>query len=105
MCSSRCVAVDRVSPWIAVVIVGRELVLLGLRAAVAAEGRHLETSLLGKWKATVQFVAIALAIVRPDVIVAGEYLDEWAMLVAAIVTAWSGIDYLLRSSAVLRSDP
>jgi CDP-diacylglycerol--glycerol-3-phosphate 3-phosphatidyltransferase len=99
------VAVDRVSPWIAVVIVGRELVLLGLRAAVAAEGRHLEASLLGKWKATVQFVAIALAIVRPDVIIAGEYLDEWAMVVAAIVTAWSGIDYLLRFSAVLRSDP
>ena len=99
------VAVDRVSPWIAMVIVGRELVLLGLRAAVAAEGRHLEASLLGKWKATVQFVAIALAIVRPDVIIAGEYLDEWAMVVAAIVTAWSGIDYLLRFSAVLRSDP
>ena len=99
------VAVDRVSPWIAVVIVGRELVLLGLRAAVAAEGRHLEASLLGKWKATVQFVAIALAIVRPDVIIAGEYLDEWAMVVAAIVTAWSGIDYLLRFSQVLRYDP
>ena len=99
------VAVDRVSPWIAIVIVGRELVLLGLRAAVAAEGRHLEASLLGKWKATVQFVAIALAIIRPDVIIAGEYLDEWAMVVAAIVTAWSGIDYLLRFSAVLRSDP
>ncbi len=99
------VAVDRVSPWIVMVIVGRELVLLGLRAAVAAEGRQFETSLLGKWKATVQFVAIALAIVRPDVIVAGEYLDEWAMLVAAVVTAWSGIDYLLRFSAVLRSDP
>jgi CDP-diacylglycerol--glycerol-3-phosphate 3-phosphatidyltransferase len=97
------VAVDRVSPWIAIVIVGRELVLLGLRAAVAAEGRHLEASLLGKWKATVQFVAIALAIIRPDVIIAGEYLDEWAMVVAAIVTAWSGIDYLLRFSAVLRS--
>jgi CDP-diacylglycerol---glycerol-3-phosphate 3-phosphatidyltransferase len=99
------VAVDRVSPWIAMVIVGRELVLLGLRAAVAAEGRHLEASLLGKWKASVQFVAIALAIVRPDVIIGGEYLDEWAMLAAAIVTAWSGIDYLLRFSAVLRSDP
>jgi CDP-diacylglycerol---glycerol-3-phosphate 3-phosphatidyltransferase len=99
------VAVDRVSPWIAIVIVGRELVLLGLRAAVAAEGRHLEASLLGKWKATVQFVAIALAIIRPDVIIAGEYLDEWAMVAAAIVTAWSGIDYLLRFSAVLRSDP
>jgi CDP-diacylglycerol---glycerol-3-phosphate 3-phosphatidyltransferase len=99
------VAVDRVSPWIAMVIVGRELVLLGLRAAVAAEGRHLEASLLGKWKATVQFVAIALAIVRPDVLIGGEYLDEWAMLAAAAVTAWSGIDYLLRFSAVLRADP
>ncbi len=98
------VAVDRASPWLAMVIIGRELILLGLRAAVEAEGRHLETSLLGKWKATVQFVAIALAIVRPDVIVGGEYLDEWAMLVAAVVTAWSGIDYLLRFAAVLRSD-
>jgi CDP-diacylglycerol---glycerol-3-phosphate 3-phosphatidyltransferase len=98
------VAVDRVSPWLAMVIVGRELVLLGLRAAVASEGRHLEASLLGKWKATVQFVAIALAIVRPDVLVGGEYLDEWAMLAAALVTAWSGFDYLLRFSAVLRSD-
>ena len=99
------VAVDHASPWLAMVIIGRELVLLGLRAAVAAEGRHLEPSLLGKWKATVQFAAIALAIVRPDVIVGGEYLDEWAMLAAAVVTAWSGIDYLLRFAAVLRSDP
>ena len=99
------VAVDRVSPWIVMVIVGRELVLLGLRAAVAAEGRHLEASLLGKWKATVQFVWIALAIIRPDVILAGVYLDEWAMVVAALVTAWSGADYLIRSAAVLRSPP
>ena len=98
------VAVDRVSPWLAMVIIGRELVLLGLRAAVASEGRHLEASLLGKWKATVQFVAIALAIVRPDVLVGCEYLDEWAMLTAALVTAWSGVDYLRRFSAVLRSN-
>ena len=37
-----------------------------------------------------QFVAIALAILRPDVTIAGAYLDQWAMLVAAVVTAWSG---------------
>jgi CDP-diacylglycerol--glycerol-3-phosphate 3-phosphatidyltransferase len=99
------VAVDRASPWLVMVIVGRELVLLGLRAAVASQGRHLEASLLGKWKATVQFAAIVLAILRPDVIVAGAYLDQWAMVVAALVTAWSGADYLLRFSAVMRSDP
>jgi CDP-diacylglycerol---glycerol-3-phosphate 3-phosphatidyltransferase len=99
------VAVDRVSPWLAMVIIGRELVLLGLRAAVASEGRHLEASLLGKWKATVQFVAILLAIVRPDVTIGGVFLDEWAIAVAALVTAWSGVDYLVRFWSVLRSNP
>jgi phosphatidylglycerophosphate synthase len=51
----------------------------------------------------VQFAAIALAMVRPDAMIAGAYLDEWGMVVAAIVTAWSGVDYLLRFSAALRS--
>jgi CDP-diacylglycerol---glycerol-3-phosphate 3-phosphatidyltransferase len=99
------VAVDRVSPWFAMVIIGRELVLLGLRAAAASEGRHLEASLLGKWKATVQFVAILLAIVRPDVTIGGTFLDEWAIALAALVTAWSGVDYLIRFWSVLRSHP
>jgi CDP-diacylglycerol--glycerol-3-phosphate 3-phosphatidyltransferase len=99
------VAVDRASPWVALVIVGREFTILGLRAAVASGGRHFETSMLGKWKATVQFVAIALAMLRPDVVIAGAYLDEWAMVGAAIVTAWSGVDYLMRFSAALRAGP
>ena len=97
------VAVYRASPWIALIIVAREFTILGLRAAVASGGRHLETSMLGKWKATVQFVAIALAMLRPDAVIAGAFLDQWAMIIAAIVTGWSGIDYLLRSSSALRS--
>ena len=36
--------------------------------------------MLGKWKATVQFAAIALAMLRPDVTIAGAYLDEWGMV-------------------------
>ena len=59
--------------------------------------------MLGKWKATVQFVAITLAILRPDVIILQAYLDQWAMAIAAIVTAWSGIDYIIQFSAALRS--
>lgn len=97
------VAVHRASPWIALIIIARELTILGLRAAVEAEGVRFATSLLGKWKATVQFVAIALAMLRPDATFAGVYLDQWAMVVAAGVTAWSGVDYLVRSAAVLRS--
>jgi CDP-diacylglycerol---glycerol-3-phosphate 3-phosphatidyltransferase len=96
------VAVDRASPWLALIIVGRELVLLGLRAAVAAEGRHIEPSALGKWKATVQFAAIALAIVRPHVTLAGAYLDEWVMVLAALITVWSAAEYFARFSPLLR---
>jgi CDP-diacylglycerol--glycerol-3-phosphate 3-phosphatidyltransferase len=90
------VAVHRASPWLALVIIGRELVLLGLRAAVAAQGRHLEPSPLGKWKATVQFVAIALVMLRPDVKIAGAWLDEWVLILATVVTVWSAADYLSR---------
>jgi len=98
------VSVDRASPWVALIIMGREFTILGLRAAVAAAGvRVMETSMLGKWKATIQFAAIALAILRPEVTIAGAYLDQWAMVIAAAVTAWSGADYLARSTAVLRS--
>jgi CDP-diacylglycerol--glycerol-3-phosphate 3-phosphatidyltransferase len=88
---------------VALIIIGREFAILGLRVAVVSEGRHFETSMVAKWKATVQFVAITLAIIRPDVIIAGAYLDEWAMVLAALITGWSGIDYLLRFSAALRS--
>jgi CDP-diacylglycerol--glycerol-3-phosphate 3-phosphatidyltransferase len=97
------VAVHRASPWVALIIIAREFTILGLRAAVAAGVHRFETSMLGKWKATVQFVAITLAMLRPDVIIAGAYLDQWAMVVAAVVTAWSGADYLIRSSAALRA--
>jgi hypothetical protein len=37
------------------------------------------------------------------VVIAGAYLDQWAMGIAALVTAWSGIDYIVQFSAALRS--
>jgi CDP-diacylglycerol--glycerol-3-phosphate 3-phosphatidyltransferase len=95
-------AVDRVSPWVVLVIVAREFTILGLRAALSAGGGEMATSMLGKWKATLQFAAIALAMLRPDVQLAGAYLDQWAMVAAAAVTAFSGADYLLRSASSLR---
>jgi CDP-diacylglycerol--glycerol-3-phosphate 3-phosphatidyltransferase len=97
------VSVHRASPWLALIIVGREFAILGLRAAVASGGRHFETSMFGKWKATVQFTALTLAMLRFDVEIAGAYLDQWAMVIAAIVTAWSGVDYIRRFSAALRT--
>jgi len=94
-------AVDRVSPWITALIIGRELVILGLRGVVAAEGTLMQPSTLGRSKAAVQFVAIALAILRPGDPLGGLYIDEWAMLAAAAVTLVSAIDYLARFASAL----
>jgi CDP-diacylglycerol--glycerol-3-phosphate 3-phosphatidyltransferase len=97
------VSVDRASPWIAVLIVGRELVIMGLRGLIASEGTVMSPSLLGKLKTTVQFFAIALAIVRPGDTIGGLYVDEWFMLAAAAVTLASAVDYLWRSRSALMS--
>ena len=97
------VAVDRASPWIAVIIVGRELVIMALRGLLAADGTVMKPSVWGKLKTNVQFVAILLAILRYPEPVGPLYLDEWAMLVAAGVTIMSAVEYLTRFSAVLAS--
>jgi CDP-diacylglycerol--glycerol-3-phosphate 3-phosphatidyltransferase len=96
------VAVGRASPWLAAAIVGRELAILGLRAAVAVTGTVVQPSLLGKWKATLQFAAIVLAILRPGDPIGPAYLDEWALLIATAVSILSAIDYVGRFSSSIR---
>ncbi|CAN5646603.1 CDP-diacylglycerol--glycerol-3-phosphate 3-phosphatidyltransferase [soil metagenome] len=100
------VAVDRASPWIALLIIGRELIVLGLRGAVAADGGHVKPSIWGKLKANVQFVAIGLAIVRWPITIGPLYLDEWIMLAAAAITVMSAVEYFTRFYGALTSpDP
>jgi CDP-diacylglycerol---glycerol-3-phosphate 3-phosphatidyltransferase len=97
------VAVGRASPWLSMIIIGRELSLLGLRGTVAAQGLELEPSMLGKWKATAQFVALALVMLRPEVTIAGAFLDQWLLGVAALITVWSGVDYFVRFWSTFRA--
>jgi CDP-diacylglycerol--glycerol-3-phosphate 3-phosphatidyltransferase len=98
------VAVDRASPWVAVIIIGRELVILALRGAVAADGAVLRPSIWGKLKFNVQFLAILMAIVRYPQPLGPLFTDEWVMLAAGAVTVLSAVEYLVRFSSVLSSD-
>lgn len=95
------VETGRVSSWIAAVIVGRELMILGLRGMVAFDGALISPSIWGKLKTGIQFVAITLAILRLGEPFGGMYLDEWVMLAAAIITVLSAVDYLQRFSSAL----
>jgi CDP-diacylglycerol---glycerol-3-phosphate 3-phosphatidyltransferase len=92
---------NRASIWVATIIIGRELMIMGLRGLIAADGTVLKPSIWGKLKANVQFVAMTLAIIRWSVDIGPLLLDEWAMLIAAGITVLSGIEYLSRFSHLL----
>ncbi len=95
------VAVGRASPWVAAIIVGRELLIMGLRGVVAVDGTVMAPSNWGKLKANVQFVAVFLAILRPGSPIGPFFLDEWVMWGAAVVTILSAVEYLARFSSRL----
>ncbi|HEY7660974.1 MAG TPA: CDP-diacylglycerol--glycerol-3-phosphate 3-phosphatidyltransferase [Actinomycetota bacterium] len=88
--------VDRVSPWIALIIIGREVLIIGLKGAVASTGDLVRPSVWGKAKANVQFLAILLAIVRPGEPIGPWYLDQYVMVAAAVITVLSGVEYVVR---------
>jgi CDP-diacylglycerol---glycerol-3-phosphate 3-phosphatidyltransferase len=95
------VAVERASAWAATVIIGRELLIMGLRGLVASEGTVMPPSIWGKLKANVQFAAIVLAILDPGVELGPWSVAVWAMAVASFVTVMSAAEYIARYSRAL----
>ena len=93
------------SPWAAIIIIGRELLIMGLRGLVASEGTVMPPSIWGKLKANMQFAAILLAILHPEVALGPLRLDEWVMALASFVTVMSAVEYLSRYSRALLRPP
>lgn len=89
------------SSWVLLVIVAREFLVSGLRMVVANEGVVVAASNLGKWKTAITMIAICgLLLVR--VFAPSPFANTLLMLsnalviVAVILTAWSGIDYFVK---------
>ena len=74
---------------------------MALRGVVASDGDHVPASRWGKWKATVQFIAIGLAIVRLEDEWGPLFLDEWVMIGAVLITVVSAADYIVRYRSAL----
>ena len=53
-----------VAPWIAVVVIGREFLVSGLRSIAASEGFTIEASEIGKLKTVIQIVSVVAAILN-----------------------------------------
>jgi len=98
------VEVGRAWAWAAFVIVGREIAISGLRGIAAMDGVSVPPSIWGKAKANVQYAAVFMALLRTPDTYGGLYPDQWMMIVAAVVTLLSGVEYMARFAVVLRAD-
>ncbi len=96
------VEVGRAWAWAGIVIIGRELIVMGLRGYAGLAGTAVPPSTLGKIKANVQFLAVGFAIIRFSDKLGPMFFDEWLMIAAMVVTVMSGAGYLTRFGRVLR---
>ncbi len=95
------VEIGTTSSWVAFIIIGREVSIMGLRSVAALDQSTVPPSIWGKSKAAIQFTAISFAILRFDVVLAGWRFDQWLMALAVVVTVISAGDYFSRFRAVL----
>lgn len=111
------VAMDLIPGWIAIVIIGREFAVSGLRTVAAKEGTVIAASNLGKIKTSLQMIAVVLLLIKlvlmTDPAFAGLYagltggsgfflkLPDIVMIAAAIITIYSGIDYFMKGWSVI----
>ncbi|QLF92139.1 CDP-diacylglycerol--glycerol-3-phosphate 3-phosphatidyltransferase [Pseudomonas sp. ABC1] len=81
----------------AVIIIGREIVVSALREWMAELGAraHVAVSSLGKWKTTAQMVALVILLANPPALTIWVGLGYALLLVAAALTIWSMVHYLL----------
>ena len=109
-------------PWIAVLVIGREFLVTGLRSIASSEGFTIDASEIGKLKTVIQIVAVVAAILNHG----WESWNLWGFpvgvhLIAMVAVYWmavvsiiSAVDYFVgfwrkiddvsgrrRSSAVL----
>jgi CDP-diacylglycerol---glycerol-3-phosphate 3-phosphatidyltransferase len=90
------VHVDMLPAWMAVLIIGRELAVTGLRGVALSMGVVVPASSLGKAKTASQYAAITLLILEKGVPAqyAPFHLVSWLVVwVAVALTVLSGVDY------------
>jgi CDP-diacylglycerol--glycerol-3-phosphate 3-phosphatidyltransferase len=105
-----------VPPWIAVIIIGREFLVSGLRSIAASEGFTIEASEIGKLKTVIQIVSVVAAILAHrwnywlwfpskdggGFVIAVHMIAMWAIYWMTIVSIISATDYASLSASLAR---
>jgi CDP-diacylglycerol--glycerol-3-phosphate 3-phosphatidyltransferase len=103
---------NRVPGWMVLIILGREIIITGLRGIASSEGIVIPASDLGKFKTIFQIVAILglvlhyeynwfFGIAHPLLTVNMHDVGMVYLWIATLLTIWSGVDYLIRFVKVI----
>ncbi|HXE96455.1 MAG TPA: CDP-diacylglycerol--glycerol-3-phosphate 3-phosphatidyltransferase [Dongiaceae bacterium] len=103
---------NRVPAWMVLVILGREIIITGLRGIASSEGIVIQASDLGKYKTIFQIVAILGLVLHYDynwffgiphalLTVNMHNVGMFFLWIATLLTIWSGVDYLVRFIKVI----
>ena len=92
-----------VPPWIAILVIGREFLVSGLRSIAASEGFTIEASEIGKLKTVIQIVSVVAALLahRWDYwdwggfIVAVHFIAVTSIYWMTLVSIISAVDYFI----------
>lgn len=79
--------------WVAVIVIFRELAVTSIRLVVSGEGIVVPANWLGKCKTMTQSVSIVVFLIE-GLLPTGYILSYIGMAATAVLTLWSGINYI-----------
>jgi CDP-diacylglycerol--glycerol-3-phosphate 3-phosphatidyltransferase len=104
------IELGKLPAWVALLIIGRDFLVSGLRMVASAEHQVIAASKIGKSKTVLQIIAMIMFIIKdsqliidlgPEIALVAWLLSWAVMLVALVLTLLSMIDYFIKSSHVL----
>jgi CDP-diacylglycerol--glycerol-3-phosphate 3-phosphatidyltransferase len=99
VCLIMLIPLHDVRAWIVAIIVSREIAITGLRGVAAVEGLIIPAGTLGKKKTAFQIVAIIFLLLHYEYFqVNFHQIGMWLLMIAMVLTVWSGIVYFYRFS-------
>ncbi len=91
-----------IAPWVAVVVMGREMLVTVLRSLIEGSGGDFSANMAGKWKMVFQCIAVVASLVvlqqgamRPDWVAWALVISVW---LAVISTVYSGGIYVVAAA-------
>ena len=89
---------SRIRSWIAILIIGREFLVTGLRGVAAADGIVIAASKLAKVKTVTQLIALSMLLVDARLTqLLGFSIGMWVLYVALGFTLYTGYDYVVET--------